>query len=525
MNASHLLDIAARTDFFVLHKRGGITFPPVICPALSRVFSTGIEKVIPGMNYDPLLYIYHRGKTTVLLPRIKFEKTGDAALSMLKKDPMMVAAYRKKFLAKCDGFIRYMQSMDKGLRKAADEDLLKYYGDYILLYFDACMLGEPIALALDEPLSACLRGLLSDRIGDKKQAEKMATLLMTPTQSSFLAQEEEDIRKIAKQVRSSGMSFIFRKNEDEICKTLAKFPSVKKRITAHTKRYYWVPYDYLGEVWTEKDFITRIKEILKQERKSPQMSDLKRQQKAAFASLLQKGILSQGDKKLFLAAQDAAILLDVKKEKLTQVHFYANRLVREVARRRDVDFNKIIFLLEEEFKALIQWKFDAGSLEDRSKGSTYFCMNYQIYRLGKKETDFILKHCIRSMMSKEICGLAASPGVVLGRVRVVPSPKDCASLVKGEILVAGMTTPSYALAIRKASGIITDEGGITCHASIVSREMGIPCIVGTKNATKVLKTGDLVELDGEAGSVRRITSKEDRPQKQRHLRHQPKKFS
>ena len=125
MNASHLLDIAARTDFFVLHKRGGITFPPVICPALSRVFSTGIEKVIPGMNYDPLLYIYHRGKTTVLLPRIKFEKTGDAALSMLKKDPMMVAAYRKKFLAKCDGFVRYMQSMDKGLRKAADEDLLK----------------------------------------------------------------------------------------------------------------------------------------------------------------------------------------------------------------------------------------------------------------------------------------------------------------------------------------------------------------------------------------------------------------
>ena len=65
-----------------------------------------------------------------------------------------------------------------------------------------------------------------------------------------------------------------------------------------------------------------------------------------------------------------------------------------------------------------------------------------------------------------------------------------------------MTSPDYMVAVKKAAAIVTDEGGVTCHAAIVSRELKIPCIVGTKNATKALKTGDLVEVDADNGVVR-----------------------
>ena len=75
---------------------------------------------------------------------------------------------------------------------------------------------------------------------------------------------------------------------------------------------------------------------------------------------------------------------------------------------------------------------------------------------------------------------------------------------QGEILVAPMTSPDYITALRKAAAVITDEGGITSHAAIVSRELGIPGIVGTKIATQVLKDGDLVEVDAERGIVRII---------------------
>ena len=84
------------------------------------------------------------------------------------------------------------------------------------------------------------------------------------------------------------------------------------------------------------------------------------------------------------------------------------------------------------------------------------------------------------------------------------SHRDIAKTKKGEILVAPKTTPKYVPAMEKAIAIVTDEGGLLSHAAIVSREMDIPCVVGTKIATQVLKDGELVEVDAERGVVRKI---------------------
>ena len=74
----------------------------------------------------------------------------------------------------------------------------------------------------------------------------------------------------------------------------------------------------------------------------------------------------------------------------------------------------------------------------------------------------------------------------------------------GDILVAIATTPAIVPAMKKAAAIVTDEGGLTCHASIVSRELEIPCVVGTRVVTKTVKDGDLVEVDATKGIVKRI---------------------
>ncbi len=98
-------------------------------------------------------------------------------------------------------------------------------------------------------------------------------------------------------------------------------------------------------------------------------------------------------------------------------------------------------------------------------------------------------------------GLAASPGIVTGKVRVVPEAKDIEKAKEGDIIVTKMTNPDWVPVMKKAAGIITDEGGTTCHAAIVSRELGIPCIVGSQDATKKLKSGSLVTLNGYNGYV------------------------
>ncbi|MDA8367442.1 MAG: phosphoenolpyruvate synthase [Actinomycetota bacterium] len=98
-------------------------------------------------------------------------------------------------------------------------------------------------------------------------------------------------------------------------------------------------------------------------------------------------------------------------------------------------------------------------------------------------------------------GLAASTGRATGPVRVLASPDEGDRLEPGEILVAHVTSPDWVPAMRRAAALVTDGGGMTCHAAIVSRELGVPCVVGTRDATTVLRDGEVVTVDGARGLV------------------------
>lgn len=98
-------------------------------------------------------------------------------------------------------------------------------------------------------------------------------------------------------------------------------------------------------------------------------------------------------------------------------------------------------------------------------------------------------------------GLGSSPGVGIGTVRLLASAKEIKNMQKGEILVTDMTTPDFVPAMKKAAAIVTNTGGMTSHAAIVSRELGIPCVVGTGNATSILKDGMEVTVDGMHGMI------------------------
>lgn len=114
--------------------------------------------------------------------------------------------------------------------------------------------------------------------------------------------------------------------------------------------------------------------------------------------------------------------------------------------------------------------------------------------LGEEE----LKHEV------SLRGTVAFSGKALGKVVLVFSRSDIEKVRDGDILVTAMTTPNLISAMNKASAFVTDEGGVTCHAAIVAREMGKPCIIGTKIATKVFKDGDMVEVDADNGIIRII---------------------
>jgi pyruvate,water dikinase len=98
-------------------------------------------------------------------------------------------------------------------------------------------------------------------------------------------------------------------------------------------------------------------------------------------------------------------------------------------------------------------------------------------------------------------GQGASPGIASGRVVIVRDVRDTSTIKEGDILVTKMTNPDMVPAMRRVKAIVTDEGGMTCHAAIVSRELGTPAVVGTKKATKILQDGQVITVDGEKGTI------------------------
>ena len=127
---------------------------------------------------------------------------------------------------------------------------------------------------------------------------------------------------------------------------------------------------------------------------------------------------------------------------------------------------------------------------------------------GKDAKDFVdqnLEIVVEEVKDvSTIKGNCAFPGKVTGIVKVINLPQEMDKMEYGNILLSIGTSPSIVLAMKKAAAIITDEGGLTCHAAIVSRELEIPCVVGLKIATKILKDGDVVEVDANNGIIKKL---------------------
>ncbi len=130
-----------------------------------------------------------------------------------------------------------------------------------------------------------------------------------------------------------------------------------------------------------------------------------------------------------------------------------------------------------------EWAFD-------SDGGLWMLQSRPITTLHDPDSQAVLLH-----------GLGGAPGSAIGRARILASPADGARLGDGEVLVTHMTAPDWLPLLRRAAGVVTDSGGMTCHAAIVSRELGIPCVVGTGEATHKLRDGELVTVDATNGVV------------------------
>lgn len=140
-------------------------------------------------------------------------------------------------------------------------------------------------------------------------------------------------------------------------------------------------------------------------------------------------------------------------------------------------------------------------LISRSNGLAFFCQGKNVKLLTGSSYRDLQKHLV-SFTGNELKGTTAYKGMAKGAARIVLNPFKVKRFDKGDVLITGMTRPEFLSLMKKASAFVTDAGGLLSHAAIVARELKKPCILATENASKVIKDGDLVEVDANNGVVR-----------------------
>jgi len=182
------------------------------------------------------------------------------------------------------------------------------------------------------------------------------------------------------------------------------------------------------------------------------------------------------------------------------------KIIKKLAEKHSLSWAEITSLTYEELINLYLYGDLNKDYKKRNNGFGIIRINKKTQIITgdklKKELGVFLD---KPEQSSEINGIPACKGKVKGIVKIINKISELTKLKKGDILITNETTPDFMVGIRKAKGIVTNIGGITSHAAIVSRELGIPCIIGTKIATKVFKDGDLVEVDANKGVVRKIS--------------------
>jgi phosphohistidine swiveling domain-containing protein len=354
-------------------------------------------------------------------------------------------------------------------------------------------------------------------VGDPQKAREAFSTLTVPDQSSFVIEEAKDLKKIA----LTHVEELYRKDflETETEKLLFSIKETKPDFFAalkkHQEKYYWMQNSYAEwTVLTTKDFLNFLKDILKTTPIQQLAQDLAQMESSESIQERQKsiardlGISTRTAREIEFIKKITWLHDDRKRIQLMVLHRMF-RFIHEFSRRTGIPVRHVSYCSINEIPDLLDGHIAINVLKQRRKICLFVEQsgNKETIITGKKAFD--LKQEIltknKEHTNKEFLGIVASTGsmpMIRGRVKVVLNPKE--SITEDEILVTSMTRPEFVPLMKTAKAIITNEGGITCHAAIVSRELNKPCIIGTKNATRYLQTGDEIEMKMSHGMVKII---------------------
>lgn len=392
---------------------------------------------------------------------------------------------------------------DNDITKLSKQRLARYLKELVdigLVSFGYNMTSEAMDVVDEEYYKKLLSNVPANKLLD------IVNLFSTPDRVGFLEREHTDMLRIAKKY--------FKKQN------LKK--EIDKDLLVHQNNYFWIQNNYREAKMVKLEYFRgSLEGIFKRmslkgiNREINYSINKSEQLKKERQKIYKKYKISKQAKDFFSLLRLLAIWQDRRKENVQKILSAVEKILDVIYKQSRVSKETLReYFVQELIDLLIKnKKVSSATLGKRKKNIFYaYIENNKIKTklfYGKdviKGKKYFQRHSAL-ILSEEIKGFVASYGknnkILEGKVRiVVDANRD--KFNKGEILVTGMTRPEFVPLMKKAKAIVTNEGGITTHAAIVSRELGIPCIIGTKIATKVFKNGDTIQLDLKIGTIKKL---------------------
>lgn len=319
-------------------------------------------------------------------------------------------------------------------------------------------------------------------VHDKIPAEQVPHLV--PKMTTPLFKQQEELKVLSELIGSLSIDEIKQNKELAV------------KIESHRKEYAWIEIaNWIGDELTFERLVHQIQHMHSHEAASTHLDSSPRLSFLA-ESLGKVGYNKQG------GAEYAAVF-----------EYKSFPFLHRVAQKIGVTYRELTRLTHDEIRTALEGSSSANLkalaagrsdmkwlVKQKPDGSILFVTNRQDIALLEWE---MVPRVDKN--TKEIRGQVGNKGKVQGSVRVIMNVDDFGKMQSGDILVTTMTTPDFVILMQKSAAIVTDIGGMLCHAAIVSREINKPCVIGTKFATQILKDGDRVEVDADNGVIRIVS--------------------
>ncbi len=330
----------------------------------------------------------------------------------------------------------------------------------------------------------------------------------------ILNQNKDNFVEIFEKMSAPEDLSFFQKEERELLEIIFidDLKAKEQALINHQQNYYWLRNNYAETQILNLDFFKHELDQIDEQVARKKISKIDcyiNEIKQSKSDIINKYQLPKDLVELAHKLSFSIWWQDLRKKYIFIINHILTQFLNETASRKNINFDDLTYYRQFEITDLLKHNQQIDVANRKKSYILYYHRQEGVSEMeGNQASQYILPYLEHKITDNahQIKGVVVSRGHsnITGKVCLLFSPKDTSKMQNGDILVAPMTSPDFIVAMRKASAIITDEGGMTSHVAIVSRELGIPCIVATKIATKVLKDGDMVEVDTNEGKIRKM---------------------